>query len=313
MDGRFRSPLPDGAMRLTPPLELRRVGRHGGATTILGLGTRRLAEQGQQATIRMIRDAIDAGVGVIEISPGFAEGRAEHWVATALKDGYREKVQLVWQCAAYLRDYKVSMAQLDATLARLKTDRVDVFSFHQVHYDNDPEWIYEHGGLDAAQEAQQQGRVRWIGFHAEKSPHIALKLMARGHAWDVVLMPLNPFDGSFRSFEKQVLPEVIRRGGAVVGTKPLAAGAIPRCKVVKVEDALRYAWSLPVSCVLVGCDDRAVWQKTVKLARTYTPFHAGEMDAVRQKARVMAGDGRFERYKTTQDFDSAAGRAVHGF
>jgi hypothetical protein len=37
------------------------------------------------------------------------------------------------------------------------------------------------------------------------------------------------------------------------------------------------------------------------------------MDAVRQKARAMAGDGRFERYKTTQAFDSAAGRAAHGF
>jgi len=300
-------------MAPTPPLERRRIGRQGGATTILGLGTRRLAEHGQQATIRVIREAIDAGVGVIELSPGFADGQAEKWVAMALKDGYREKVQLVWQCAAYLRDYKTSMAQLEATLALLKTDRVDVFSFHQVHYDNDPDWMYDHGGLDAAQEAQEQGRTRWIGFHAEKSPHIALKLMARGHAWDVALMPLNPFDGSFRSFEKQVLPEVIRRGGAVMGTKPLAGGAIPGCKVVKVEDTFRYVWSLPVSCVLVGCEDSATLKKTVKLATTYKPFHAGEMDAVRQKARATAGDGRFERYKTTQDFDSAAGRAVHGF
>jgi predicted aldo/keto reductase-like oxidoreductase len=300
-------------MAPTPPLERRRVGRQGGATTILGLGTRRLAERGQQETIRVIREAIDAGVGVIELSPGFAEGQAEKWVAMALKDGYREKVQLVWQCAAYLRDYKTSMAQLEATLALLKTDRVDVFSFHQVHYDNDPDWMYNHGGLDAAQEAQEQGRARWIGFHAEKSPHIALKLMARGHTWDVALMPLNPFDGSFRSFEKQVLPEVIRRGGAVIGTKVLAGGAIPGCKVVKVEDTFRYVWSLPVSCVLVGCEDSATLKKTVKLATTYKSFHAGEMDAVRQKARAMAGDGRFERYKTTQDFDSAAGRAVHGF
>lgn len=309
----FRLPLPDRVMAPTPPLERRRVGRQGGATTILGLGTRRLAEHGQQATIKVIREAIDAGVGVIELSPGFADGQAEKWVAMALKDGYREKVQLVWQCAAYLRDYKTAMAQLEATLALLKTDRVDVFSFHQVHYDNDPDWMYDHGGLDAALEAQEQGRTRWIGFHAEKSPHIALKLMARGHIWDVALMPLNPFDGSFRSFEKQVLPEVIRRGGAVIGTKPLAGGAIPGCKVVKVEDTFRYVWSLPVSCVLVGCEDSATLKKTVKLAATYKPFHAGEMDAVRQKARATAGDGRFERYKTTQDFDSAAGRAVHGF
>jgi len=300
-------------MRAPPPLELRSVGRTGAAMTILGLGTRRLAAAGQQATIRVIREAIDHGVNVLEVSPGFADGRAERWVGLALKDGYRDRVQLVWQCAAYLRDYKTAMAQLEATLALLKTERVDVFSFHQVIYDNDPDWLYDHGGLDAAQEAREQGHARWIAFHAEKSPHIALKLIARGFAWDIALMPLNPFDGSFRSFEKQVLPEVIRRGGSVIGTKPLAGGAVPGSKVVKVEDAFRYVWSLPVSSVLVGCDSRPVLKKVLKLTATYKPFHAGEMDAVRQKARSLAGDGRFERYKTTQDFDAAAGLAVHGY
>lgn len=300
-------------MRVPPPLEHRALGRSGAATTILGLGTRQLADAGQQATIRVIREAIDHGVNVLELSPGFADGRAERWVALALKDGYREKVHLVWQCTAYLRDYKTAMAQLEATLALLKTDRVEVFSFHQMIYDNDPDWLYDHGGLDAAQEAREQGRARLIGFHGEKSPHIALKLLARGFAWDVALMPLNPFDGSFRSFEKQVLPEVIRRGGSVIGTKPLAGGAVNGSKVVKVEDAFRYVWSLPVSTVLVGCDSSPILKKTLKAAAAYKPFHAGEMDAVRAKARAMAGDGRFERYKTTQDFDATAGLAAHGY
>ncbi len=296
-----------------PSLEQRTLGRNGGATSILGLGTERLADAGQQATIRVIREAIDQGVNVLEISPGFAEGRAERWVAMALKDGYRERVQLIWQCAAYQRDYKTSMQQLEATLNLLKVDRVDLWSFHQVIYDNDPDWMYDHGGLDAAQEARDQAKVRWIGFHGEKSPHIALKLLARGFAWDAVLMPLNPFDGSFRSFEKQVLPDVIRRGGAVIGTKPLAGGSIVGNKAVKVDDAYRYVWSLPVSTVLVGCESSPVLKKALKQALTFKPFHPGEMDAVRQKARAMAGDGRFERYKTTQLYDSAAGRATHGF
>lgn len=299
-------------MRVPPSIERRTLGRNG-ASTILGLGTRRLAEAGQQATIRVIREAIDAGVNVLEISPGFAEGRAEKWVALALKDGYRDRVNLIWQCAAYLRDYKTTMAQLESTLATLKTERVEAFVFHQLHYDNDPDWIYDHGGLDAAQEARDQGRARWIGFHCEKSPHIALKLMARGFAWDLALMPLNPFDGTFRSFEKQLLPEVIKRGGSVIGTKALAGGAVNGCKVVKVDDAFRYVWSLPVSSVLVGCDSSAMLKKTLKAATAYQPFHAGEMDAVRAKARPMAGDGRFERYKTTLEFDSAAGLAVHGY
>ena len=295
------------------PLEQRTLGRTGGAMTILGLGTRRLAAAGQQATIRLVREAIDAGVNVLEVSPAFAEGRAERWIGLALRDGYRERVQLIWQCCAHLRDYKTAMAQFEATLGHLRTDRIEMWSFHEVIYDNDPDWIYEHGGLDAAQEARDQRRVRWLGFHGEKSPHIALKLLQRGFAWDAVLMPLNPFDASFRSFEKQVLPEVIRRGGAVIGTKALAGGAIPAGKVVKVDDAFRYAWSLPVTSVLVGCDSGPILKKTLKAATDFQLFHAGEMDAMRQKARATAGDGRCERYNTTQEFDGAGGLAAHGF
>lgn len=296
-----------------PALERRSLGRSGIPLTILGLGTRRLAAAGQQAFVRVVRSAIDGGVNVLEIAPEYAEGRAERWLGLALRDGYRARVHLVWQCCAHLRDYKTSMAQLEQTLQLLRTDHVDLWSFHELGYDNDPDWIHDHGGLDAAQEARDQGKARWIGFHAEKSPHIALKLLARGDSWDAVLMPLNPFDASFRSFERQVLPEVIRRGAAVIGTRPLAAGAIPGCRVVRVEEAYRYAWSLPVTTVLAGLDSDAIWRRTQKLALGFKPFHAGEMDALRQKARVLAGDGRYERYKTTQDFDGAPGRAAHGF
>jgi predicted aldo/keto reductase-like oxidoreductase len=295
------------------PLEHRALGRSGGALGILALGTRRLAEAGQQATIRVVREAIDNGVSVLEVAPEYGDGRAERWIGLALRDGYRERVQILWQCCAHLRDYKTAMLQFEATLKLLRTDRVELWSFHEVIYDNDPEWLYDHGGLDAAQEARDQGRARWIGFHGEKSPHIALKLLARGFNWDAVLMPLNPFDASFRSFERQVLPEVIKRGGGVIGTKPLAGGAIPEGRVIKADDALRYAWSLPVSSVVVGCDSPAVLRKTLKVAASLKLFHAGEMDALRQKARVTAGDGRHERYKTTQEFDGDAGRSAHGY
>ncbi len=52
-----------------------------------------------------------------------------------------------------------------------------------------------------------------------------------------------------------------------------------------------------------------ILRKNLKLALNFKPFHAGEMDALRQKARGVAGDGRFERYKTTQQHTgSPAGR-----
>ena len=287
-----------------PPvvLEQRPLGRGGPTVSILGLATRRLAAAGQRNAIRIVREAIDHCFYKQKTAYEYGgDGQVERWLGLALRDGYRERVTLVWQCCAHLRDYKTSMQQFEESLRRLRTSAVDLWSVHDVIYDNDPDWLYDHGGLDAAQEARDQRRVRWIGFSGHKSPHIHQKLLGRGFAWDAVAMPLNPLDATFRSFERQVLPEVIRRGAAVIGTKPIAGGALAGARSVKPEDSLRYCFSLPVSTVLCGMDSVAMLRKTLKLATGFKPYHAGEMDALRQKARQVAGDGRFERYKTTQD------------
>jgi predicted aldo/keto reductase-like oxidoreductase len=294
-------------------MEQRRLGRLGTMSSILTLGTSRLANAGQQEAIRIVREAIDHGVNVIETGWEYGEGKVERWLGLALKDGYREKVMLVWQCCAHLRDYKTAMLQFEESLQRVGTDRFDIWSFHEMIYDNDPEWLDDHGGLDAAQEARDQRRVRGIGFSGHKSPHIHLKLLQRGFAWDVVQMPLNPLDATYRSFEKQVLPETVKRGIAVISTKPIAGGALAHAKVVKPEEALRYCFSLPVSSVQCAVDDLAILKKNLKLAATFKPYHAGEMDLLRQKAKPVAGDGRFERYKTTQEFDGSLGQIAHGY
>ena len=296
-----------------PPLEHRLLGRTARTTSILALGTSRLAQAGQRQAVRVVREAIDSGVTVIETGWEYGDGRTERWLGLALKDGYRHKVTLVWQCCAHRRDYKTAMQQLDESLSRMKSERFDVLSFHEIIYDNDPDWLYDHGGLDAAQEAREQGKVQFLGFGGHKSPHIHMKLLQRGFAWDVVTLPLNPMDAGFRSFEKQVLPEVVRRGIGVMSTKPMAGGAIAGSRVVKPEEALRYCFSLPVSTVICGMDSAAILKKNLRLATNFKPYHAGEMDALRQKARAVAGDGRFERYKTTQEFDGLPGRVAHGY
>ena len=109
-----------------PPvvLEQRPLGRGGPTVSILGLATRRLAAAGQRNAIRIVREAIDHGVTVIETGWAYGAGQVERWLGLALKDGYRERVQLVWQCCAYLRDYKTAMMQFDESLQRVGTDQI---------------------------------------------------------------------------------------------------------------------------------------------------------------------------------------------
>ena len=294
-------------------IEQRPLGRTGQLVSILGVGGSHLARAGQKDAIRIVREAIDQGVTFMDNAWEYGEGRSERWMGLALKEGYRERVTLMSKCCAHRRDYKTAMRQLEESLTRLRTDRIDLWQFHEIIYDNDVEWLFDHGGLDAALEAREQGKIRWIGFTGHKSPHIHLRLLARDVRWDTVQMPLNPLDASFRSFERQVLPEAVRRGIGVIGMKPLAGGAIAECKVITPEEALRYCFSLPVSTVVSGMDSIRTLRKNLRLAENFKSYHAGDMDALRQRARPVAGDGRYERYKTTQEFDGKYGLDAHGF
>ena len=121
------------------------------------------------------------------------------------------------------------MKMLDESLRRLQTDHIDLWQIHGVSFDNDPELAYARGGvLEALDQAKRQGKTRFVGFTGHKDPTIHLDMIRRGYPFDTVQMPLNCLDATFRSFEKQVLPEVNKRGIAALGMKSMggSAGAV---------------------------------------------------------------------------------------
>src|SRR5947209_12708202 len=114
-------------------------------------------------------------------------------------------------------------------------------------------------------------------------------------------MPLNPFDATYRSFEHEVLPVVNRRGMAGLGMKSLGGSAQPLLHgVVTVEEALRYALSLPVATTISGMDSMEVLRQNLAIARGFRPMHPQEMQALRERCAPYAADGHLELYKTTK-------------
>src|ERR1700683_5480352 len=123
---------------------------------------------------------------------------------------------------SYGRDKKVPMRQLEESLTRLQTDRLDVWQIHEVIYENDPDMIFAPGGAaEALLQAKQQGKVRAIGFTGHKDPSIHLRMLSHNFPFDTVQMPLNCLDATFRSFETNVLPEAQKQGIAVLGMKSM--------------------------------------------------------------------------------------------
>src|SRR5207237_7553201 len=127
-------------------------------------------------------------------------------------------------------------------------------------------------------------------------------------------LPLNCFDGSFRSFEVEVLPELVRLGIAPIGMKSLCGDGRPVTrKAISARDALRYAMSLPVLTTVSGIDSLKVLRQNLAVARGFRPLSQRQMAAIRRRVRSVAQDGRFELYKTTAKHEGAVGREQHGY
>src|SRR5260370_26019907 len=138
-------------------------------------------------------------------------------------------------------------------------------------------------------------------------------MLSSNYPFDSVQMPLNAFDANYRSFQKHVLTEVNKRGMAGLGMKSLGGNGQPILKgVLTVEEALRYAMSLPVATTLSGIDSLAVLRQNLAIARGFKPMTAEEMEALRKRCAAAAGDGHLELYKSTMKYDSDLGREQHG-
>jgi uncharacterized protein len=206
------------------------------------------------------------------------------------------------------RTRKAAMQQIEESLRRLQTDRIDLLQFHEVIRNTDPERIFaEGGGMEAAVEAKRQGKVRYIGFTGHKSPDIHLKMLetAASHqfTFDAVQMPLNVMDAHYESFEKKVLPVLVKENIGVLGMKPIGDKIILKSNTATPVECLHYAMNLPTSVVITGCDSLKILQQALEAARSFRPMSHEEVASLLAKTAPAAGKGEYERYKTSHDFD----------
>lgn len=269
--------------------------------------------QHDSEAIHVLHEAIDAGITFLDNAWEYNGGRSEDLMGQALK-GRRQQVFLMTKVCSHGRDKKVALQQLEDSLRRLQTDYLDLWQIHEVGYQDDPERHFApNGAAEALLEAKRQGKVRFIGFTGHKDPKIHLKMLQYDFSFDACQMPLNVFDGTYRSFEREVLPVLNQRGIAPLGMKSLSGNADPITQgIVTVEEALRYVLSLPIASLVSGIDSSAVLRKNLDIVRRFTPLTADEMQALRSRTAAYAADGLYEPFKSTNRYDGRIGRELHG-
>ncbi len=258
--------------RLGELLPLRRLGSAGRVVTNLGVGGDHVGTASERDAQAIIEKALEEGIRFFDNAPLYSNGEAEIRYGRFLTPKYRDVSFIMTKTLA--RNREDALKDLDASLSRMKTDYVDLWQVHALQTPEDVEYRLNHGVLDAFLEAQQKGKVRYIGFTGHQSYKAHLKMLEetlkRGVTMNSAQMPVNPADPHYESFVTHVVPRCVEAGIGVLAMKSLAYGrffggnkgwqrrsvnvkpAIPA--VLTLEEVFGFVWSLPITTLISGME-----------------------------------------------------------
>jgi len=294
----------------SPDMIYRSLGTTGETVSAIGLGGFHIGHQPDpNDSLKIIHTAIDHGITFLDNCWDYNDGTSELRMGEALQNGYRDKVFLMTKMdGRTLTEYN---KQLEQSLARLRTDHIDLVQFHEVIRMEDPDRIFaDDGAIHAAIAARKAGKLRYIGFTGHKDPAVHLRMLevAKAHDFhfDTVQMPVNVMDAHFRSFTNQVIPVATQQGIGVLAMKTFGDGFILQSKTVEPLEALHYTLSQPVSVVITGIDSLPILNQALEAARTFKPLTEAQTKSILDRTQQAALTGKFELFKTTPHFDGTA-------
>lgn len=203
-------------------METRRLGRLGHQSSVLIYGAAALSDVTQDVADRSIQEALDGGINHIDVAAGYgdAELRLGPWMPQI-----RDRVFLATKTGE--RDREGAWREINTSLERLRTDRVDLLQLHAVGDLADLDLATGPGGaLEAVVRATEEGLVGAIGItgHGHQAPATHLEALRR-HPFATVLTPLNPVlwrDASYRSDYQALVAEVQRQDAALMTIKTVS-------------------------------------------------------------------------------------------
>ncbi len=295
----------------------RSFGRHDEKISAIGMGGFHLGKNAvsdDEAT-RLIHAGIDRGITFMDNCWDYNGGRSELRMGVALSQGgYRDKVFLMSKMDG--RTKQEAMRQIDESLKRLRTDRIDLVQHHEILRFDDPDRVFAEGGaMEAFVEARKAGKLRYIGFTGHKDPRIHLQMLEvaeeRGFQFDSVQMPLNVMDAHFRSFGHLVLPYLVQHGIAALGMKTFGDGVILKSDApIKPLEYLHFCLNLPTSVVITGIESQRDLDQAFEAVKTFQPMDKAKVAELLERSKPYALQGKYELFKTSATFDGTAKNAA---
>lgn len=212
-------------------MQMRSLGRTGLEVSALGFGCGPLGGHfgpyDKESSIAAVRHGIDRGINFFDTSPYY--GRSEEVVGEALADGYRDRIFLCTKAGRNGdKDFDFSpramLASLDRSLARLRTDHVDVWFAHDIEFAKDFEAVFTETA-DAMRRAQKAGKCRFVGMTGYP-PGLLARAIERCRL-DVVLNYCH-FSLTNSQLLTNLLPVADQYGTGLVNASALMMGLLSR-------------------------------------------------------------------------------------
>jgi predicted aldo/keto reductase-like oxidoreductase len=249
-------------------METRPFGKTGEAFPILSFGGQRIVDGHgctEDEAVEIVNTAIDRGIRYFDTAWVYSDGQAETRLGNVVKHR-RSEMWIATKTNDTTRDG--ARRQLETSLSRLQTDYVDEWRLHNLcDYERLDAFTRKNGALEAAIKAQEEGVVRNISISGHTDPQILIEALNR-FPFDSALIAVSALDHFILSFAEEFLSIANAKGVATIGMKVLGLGSLTH----DVERSLRYAFSLPVSTVIVGMETMAQLEQNLAIAESFTPL-----------------------------------------
>jgi predicted aldo/keto reductase-like oxidoreductase len=263
----------------------REFGKTGEKLTIIGQAGGRFPMTTFAEAKAITQRAYELGVNYFDTARIYWNGRSEE-VYGAVLPPFRKSIFLTTKSPE--RSRKGAEQDLEKSLRALKTDYVDLWQIHQVSTMDEVEQIFASGGaIEAFEAAKKAGKCRFMGFTGHHDPEVHLAMLKHYDKYDTILMPLNPADPSYLSFEKNVLPVAVQRGMGIQAMKSTANAKL--LHVIPLRDCISYVLSLPVHCVALGCTTVGQIEDDVRIAQQFKPMDEQQLAEIRKRAAPLKG------------------------
>ncbi|MCX7924365.1 MAG: aldo/keto reductase [Fimbriimonadales bacterium] len=248
----------------------------GGAGVLQDLNRKREA-------IEIIREAVESGVYYLDTAQQYRD--SERIFGEAL-DGMRDKVFLSTKSAA--RDYDGAWRDLQNSLQRLRTDKLEQWIVHHVSYPHEIDRLFApDGAIKAFQQAKEQKIAKYIGISGHNDPAVLKTAMER-FPFDMVLFPLNPTEPHHpRAFTKEFLEFARRKGVGLAVMKVMGVGRLVGEGKFTPSELFCYALSYPVHTAVILPNSLRELRELVQAAREFKPMPAEQRRALEERAKPL--------------------------